>query len=61
MIEKQEYDLLCKEEIDNIRTLVWQLGSITGQTRPDLAFEVCQLSSILNHSKVLQQDLFGKQ
>ena len=68
--KKQKYDLLCKEENDNIRTLVWQLDSITGQTRPDLAFEVCQLSSILNHSKVdgilkaffpFQQDLFGKQ
>ena len=31
--------------------MVGQLGWITGETRPDLAFEVCQLSSILNHSK----------
>ena len=45
--------MLCKEENHNIRTLVGQLlGWITGQTRPDLAFEVCQMSSILNHSKV---------
>ena len=48
----REDDLLCKEETDNLRTLVGQLGWITGQTRPDLAFEVCQLSSILNHSKL---------
>ena len=31
--------------------MVGQLGWITGETRPDLTFEVCQLSSILNHSK----------
>ena len=36
----------------NIRTLLGQLGWITGQTRPDLAFEVCLLSSILNCSNV---------
>ena len=50
--KKHKDDILCKEENDNIRTLVGKLGWITGQTRPDLAFEVCQLSSILNHSKV---------
>ena len=50
--KKQKDGLLCKEENNNIRTLVGQLGCITGQTRPDLAFEVWQLSSILNHSKV---------
>ena len=43
---------MCKEENESIRTLVGQLGWITGQTRPDLAFEVCQLSRILNHRKV---------
>ena len=48
----QKDDLLCKEENDNIRTLLGQLGWITGQTRPDLAFEVCLLSSILNCSNV---------
>ena len=50
--KNQEDDLLCKKENDNIGTLVGQLGWITGQIRPDLAFELCQLSSILNHSKV---------
>ena len=50
--KKQKDDLLCKEENDNIRTLVGQLGWITEQTRPDLACEVYQLSSILNHSKI---------
>ena len=50
--KKQKNNLLCKEENDNTITLVGQLGWITGQTRPDLAFEVSQLSSILNRSKV---------
>ena len=44
--------MLCKEENDNIRTLVGQLGWITGQRRPDLFFEICELSSISNDSKV---------
>ena len=50
--KKQKDDSLCKEENDNTRTLVRQLGWITGQTRSGLAFEVCQLSSILNDSKI---------
>ena len=45
-------DLLCKEETDNLKTLVAQLVWIAGKTRPDLAFKVCQLRGILNHSKV---------
>ena len=50
--KNQKDELLCKEENDIIRTLVGQLRWVTGQTRPDFAFEVCQLSSILSHSKV---------
>ena len=52
MIEKktQKDDLMWKKENDNIRTLLGQLGWITGQT--DLVFDVCQLSSILHRSKV---------
>ena len=55
MIEKNKKDDLWPREEDvNTRTfirifsLVGQLGWITGQTRQDLAFEVCQMSSILN-------------
>ena len=48
--------MLCKEENDNIRTLVKQLGWIAGQTRPGLGFNVCQLNSIVNRSKV---DIIG--
>ena len=44
--------MLCKEENDNIRTLVKQLDWIAGQTRPGLVFNVCQLNSIVNRSKV---------
>ena len=29
-----------------------ELGWIAGQTRPDLSFEVCQLSSCFNHSTI---------
>ena len=49
--KQRKDDLLRKEENYN-RTLVWQLGWNTRQTRPDWAFEVCQLGSILNRSKV---------
>ena len=49
--KREKDDLLCKDNY-NIKTLVGQLGWITGQTKPDLAFEVCQLSSIVNHSKI---------
>ena len=35
--KKQKDDL--EEENDNIRTLVGQLGWVTGKTRPDLASE----------------------
>ena len=52
MIEKSKKDgPLCKEENYNVRTLVGQLGCITGQTSPNLTFEVSQLSSILHDSK----------
>ena len=50
--KQRKDDLLRNEENYNIRTLVGQLGWKTGQTRPDWAFEVCQLGSILNRSKV---------
>ena len=32
--------------------MVGQLGWVAGQTRPDLSFEVCQLSSCFNHATV---------
>ena len=44
--------MLCKEENDNIRTLVKQLGWIAGQTRPGLAFNVCQLNENENDASL---------
>ena len=50
--KQQKNDKLSSDEIDELRSLVGQLGWVAGQTRPDLAFEVCQLSSSINHSTV---------
>lgn len=44
IIEKHKTDLHLPEENYN-RSLVRQLGWITEQTRTDLAFHACQLSS----------------
>lgn len=49
IIEKHKTDLHLPEENYN-RSLVRQLGWITEQTRTDLAFHACQLSSQLNKS-----------
>ena len=40
--KQQKNDKLSSDEIDELRSLVGQLGWVAGQTRPDLAFEVCQ-------------------
>ena len=32
-------------ELDSLKTVIGKLGWITGQTRPDLAFETCMLHS----------------
>ena len=34
-----------QNECDSLKTVIGQLGWITGQTRPDLASETCILSS----------------
>ena len=36
---------LDQNDLDSLQTVTSQLGSITGQTRPDLASEICMLSS----------------
>ena len=41
-----------KPEIDNLRSLVGQLGWLCTSTRPDLSYEVLELSCKLNHPKV---------
>ena len=41
-----------KKEIDNLRSLVGQLGWLCTSTRPDLSYDVLELSCKLNHPKV---------
>ena len=36
---------LNQNELASLKTVISQLGWITGQTRPDLAFETCMFSS----------------
>lgn len=49
---KKKDDSLTESELEDLRSLVGQLGWVAGQTRPDLSFEVCQLSSCFNHATV---------
>jgi hypothetical protein len=46
------FDNLRPNEKDEFRALIGQLNWVSTQTRPDIAFEVCQLSSILESPKV---------
>ena len=41
-----------KTEIENLRSLVGQLGWVCTNTRPDLSYDVLELSCKLSHSKV---------
>ena len=43
---------LPKEEQDKLRTVVGQLAWVAGQTRPDIAFDVCQLSVNIKNAKM---------
>ena len=43
---------LSKAEIKSYRTLIGQLGWIAGQTRPDLSFDVCDLSSSVKNATI---------
>ena len=47
---------LTRKEKRALRSLVGQLGWISGQTRPDLAFDYCDLSSRVKNATV--KDLF---
>ena len=42
-------DSLADSEKDDLRNRIGQLDWVSGQTRPDLAFENCQLNSITHH------------
>ena len=43
---------LDDKEVGQLRTLIGQMGWIAGQTRADLSFEVCELSSAIKHATV---------
>jgi hypothetical protein len=45
-------DELNKHDRDEYRAVVGQLNWVATQTRPDIAFEVCQLSSVFETSKI---------
>ena len=43
---------LAHNELDNLKTVRGKLGWISGQKRPDFAFETCMLSRSSNNSTV---------
>ena len=43
---------LNTEEKEQYRSLVGQLGWVSTQTRPDISFDICELSSVFNKSTV---------
>ena len=45
-------DMLTDIETKKYRTLIGQLSWIACQTRPDLSFDLCELSSVANKAKV---------
>ena len=45
-------DMLTDIETKKYRTLIGQLSWISCQTRPDLPFNLCELSSVANKAKV---------
>ena len=46
---------LNERELNGLRSVIGQLGWVAGQTRPDLAFDLCDLSSRIKNAAV--QDL----
>ena len=46
---------LTEHELNDLRSVIGQLGWVAGQTRPDLAFDLCDLSSRIKNATV--QDL----
>ena len=48
----QKEDGLTSEEITNLRSVCGQLNWLSSQTRPDLAFDVCDLSCSIKGSNV---------
>ena len=45
-------EILSTEKFIQLRSLIGQLAWVSGQTRPDIAFDVCQLSVNLNRATI---------
>ena len=50
--KKEKNELLSDEEFKELRAVVGQLLWVSGQTRPDISFDTCQLSSSLKSATV---------
>ena len=46
------HELLNKNELKQFRSVIGQLGWAGGQTRPDIAFDCCELSSSVKHATI---------
>ena len=53
-------EALSESEKFNFRSIVGQLNWLSGVTRPDLAFDVCQLSAIAKQSTVADAKVLNK-
>ena len=49
---KNKSDKLTDDELKSYRTLIGQLSWAANQTRPDISFSVCELSSAVKHATV---------
>ena len=53
--KKEKHELLSDEEFKELRAVVGQLLWVSGQTRPNISFDTCQLSSSLKNATVEDQ------
>ena len=57
--KKDQNSKLDENVLDSLKTVIDQLGWITGQTRPDLAFETCiQSSNSENATEIFQAKFY---
>ena len=54
-MKKEKNELLFDEELKELRAVVGQLLWASGQTRPDISFDTCQLSSSLKSATAEDQ------
>ena len=48
----QKHESLDKEEHEELHSLIEQLNWVASQSRPDIAYDVCELSTSLEHATV---------